>query len=125
MASLGNAYENPHIGMLFVDFSRNRIGLHVNGTVRLVRDEEMRRLDPGTPIDPVPGRRARIWVQVTVQEAYIHCSKHIPHLVPHTVDRSWGTDDMRRKGGDWFGAAGDRHALRSAHGSPEAESHAP
>ncbi|MHA6764634.1 pyridoxamine 5'-phosphate oxidase family protein [Streptacidiphilus sp. PAMC 29251] len=112
MASLGNAYENPHIGMLFLDFSRYRIGLHVNGTVRLVRDEEMREQNPELPIDPVPGRRARIWVQVTVQEAYIHCSKHIPHLVAMPIDRSWGTDNVRRKGGDWFGAAAEQRAAQ-------------
>jgi predicted pyridoxine 5'-phosphate oxidase superfamily flavin-nucleotide-binding protein len=112
MASLGNACENPHIGLLFLDFSRHRIGLHVNGTVRLVRDEDMRERDPGLPLDPVPGRRARIWVEVTVQEAYIHCSKHIPRLVKLPTDRAWGTDDMRRKGGDWFGAAAEQKAER-------------
>ncbi len=112
MASLGNAYENPHIGLLFLDFSRHRIGLHVNGTVRLVRDEDMRAGDPGLEPDPVPGRRARIWVQIAVEEAYIHCSKHIPRLVKLPTDRSWGTDDVKRKGGDWFGSAADQRAAR-------------
>jgi len=31
MASLGNVLQNPHIGMLMVDFTRDLIGLHVNG----------------------------------------------------------------------------------------------
>lgn len=110
MASLGNCTENAHIGLLFLDFDVHRIGLHVNGTVRLVQDEAMRAEHPDLPVDPVPGRRPRIWVEVTVQEAYIHCSKHIPRLVKVPAGgRAWGTDDVRRKGGDWFGsAAGQR-----------------
>jgi len=119
MASLGNCRENPHIGLLFLDFGADRIGLHVNGTARVVLDEAMRELHPELPVDSVPGRRAKVWVEVTVEEAYIHCSKHIPRMsrVP-TVNRAWGTDDMRRKGGDWFGSAGDRRAAEQA----EAES---
>lgn len=125
MASLGNTRENPQIGLLFVDFTRHRIGLHVNGTVGLVRDEQMRREHPDLPVEPVPGRRATLWVRITVQEAYIHCSKHIPHLVARPDRRAWGTDDVRRKGGDWFGAAEGRRVLRSGHGSSEAEQAAP
>ncbi|MFE1383562.1 pyridoxamine 5'-phosphate oxidase family protein [Streptomyces sp. NPDC058740] len=109
-ASVGNIEENPHVGILMVDFLRDRIGLHVNGTARTVADEVMRRDHPGLAVDPVPGRRAVIWVEITVEEAYIHCAKHIPHLqkVPrHGSGRAWGTDDVRRKGGDFFGAAAD------------------
>jgi hypothetical protein len=43
-------------------------------------------------------------VVVSVAEAYIHCSKHIPRLVGVDRDRSWGTDDVRHKGGDFFQA---------------------
>lgn len=74
MASLGNITENAHVGLLFVDF-QDVIGLHVNGTAEIVEDPEEH---PDTP----PGRRARLWVVARVQEAYIHCAKHIPHLVP-------------------------------------------
>lgn len=31
MSSLGNISENPHVGLMFVDFAGDRIGLHVNG----------------------------------------------------------------------------------------------
>lgn len=31
MASLGNLQENPHIGLMFIDFVNEVIGLHVNG----------------------------------------------------------------------------------------------
>ncbi|CDR08453.1 hypothetical protein GCM10022420_045530 [Streptomyces iranensis] len=130
LASLGNIQENPHLGILMVDFFRDRIGLHVNGRARVVEDAEMREAHSGLPVDPVPGRRAVVWVEVTVEEAYIHCAKHIPHLqkVPaqrrtgggdaarrrgpsgdqaleHDRERDWGTDDVKRKGGDFFGAA--------------------
>ena len=109
MASVGNMSENPRLGLLMVDFTRNRIGLHINGRARVVMDEEMRASHPGLPVDPVPGRRAQLWVMVGIEEAYIHCSKHIPHLqkVPaqQRGARAWGTDDYKRKGGDFFGAA--------------------
>ncbi|WP_318207328.1 pyridoxamine 5'-phosphate oxidase family protein [Streptomyces sp. SJL17-1] len=109
-ASLGNIEENPQVGILMVDFLRDRIGLHVNGPARSLTDEEMRRAHPWLPADQVPGRRAVVWVVITVEEAYIHCAKHIPHLqkVPaHGPGRPWGTDDVKRKGGDFFGAAAE------------------
>jgi hypothetical protein len=43
-------------------------------------------------------------VLVTVEEAYIHCSKHIPRLEKAGEVRQWGTDDVRAKGGDYFQA---------------------
>ncbi|MFF8786600.1 pyridoxamine 5'-phosphate oxidase family protein [Streptomyces sp. NPDC015125] len=111
MASIGNISENPRLGILMVDFTRDRIGLHINGRARVVMDEEMRVRHPGLPVDPVPGRRAQLWVTVEVEEAYIHCAKHIPHLqkVPaqQRGARAWGTDDAKRKGGDFFGAAAE------------------
>lgn len=125
MASLGNIRENPHIGMLMIDFSQDRIGLHVNGRAQLVTDDTMRQRIPDLPVDPVPGRRPCMWVHVDVEEAYIHCSKHIPRLVgaplrqntngtaPSAADgeQAWGTDDAKRKGGDYFGAAAQDRGL--------------
>ncbi|MGY5123403.1 pyridoxamine 5'-phosphate oxidase family protein [Streptomyces nigrescens] len=111
MASVGNISENPRLGILMIDFTRDRIGLHINGRARVVLDEEMRAQHAGLPVDPVPGRRAQLWVTVEVEEAYIHCAKHIPHLqkVPpqQRGARAWGTDDSKRKGGDFFGAAAE------------------
>jgi hypothetical protein len=80
MASLGNISENPHVGLLFVDFVRDVIGLHVNGGAEVVDDDELRLAYPDLPVDPVPGRRAEQWVVAHVHEAYIHCAKHIPRL---------------------------------------------
>jgi uncharacterized protein len=36
MASLGNIAENPNVGMVFLDFDQERIGLRVNGIARIV-----------------------------------------------------------------------------------------
>ncbi|WP_306824632.1 pyridoxamine 5'-phosphate oxidase family protein [Streptomyces sp. JJ38] len=109
-ASLGNIRENPHLGILLIDFIRARIGLHINGSAEILEDADIRAEYPHLPEDPVPGRRAELWVRVTVDEAYIHCAKHIPHLqhAPKRTRREWGTDDHKRKGGDFFGTARDR-----------------
>ncbi|WP_084715007.1 pyridoxamine 5'-phosphate oxidase family protein [Streptacidiphilus rugosus] len=82
MASSGNIAENPHLGMLFMDFTHDHVGLHVNGTAALYPDARLRSRHPDLPVDPAPGRRPELWVHVRVDEAYIHCSKHIPHLEP-------------------------------------------
>jgi len=112
MASLGNLAENAHIGLLFVDFVRDVIGLHVNGTARVRPDAEMRGSYPWLQYDGFPGRRPVMWVVVTVEEAYIHCSKHIPRLATVPRGRAWGTDDIKRKGGDFFGTAAEGGLLR-------------
>ncbi|WP_433544307.1 pyridoxamine 5'-phosphate oxidase family protein (plasmid) [Streptomyces sp. CA-294286] len=82
MASAGNISENPHIGLLFMDFTRDHIGLHVNGSARLLGEDEIRAAHPWIPADPAPGRQPVLWTYLTLHEAYVHCSKHIPHLEP-------------------------------------------
>ncbi|MFJ5988015.1 pyridoxamine 5'-phosphate oxidase family protein [Lentzea sp. NPDC092896] len=101
MASLGNIMENPHIGMLMVDFTEDLIGLHVNGRARIAPLDEFEELAGDD-------KRVERWVVVEVEEAYIHCRKHIPRMVPVDRIRDWGTDDVKRKGGDFFGAKADR-----------------
>jgi predicted pyridoxine 5'-phosphate oxidase superfamily flavin-nucleotide-binding protein len=59
MASLGNIVENGHVGLPFVDFFRDVIGLHVNGSASIVDDDEMRRAHPALPVDPAPGPAPR------------------------------------------------------------------
>jgi predicted pyridoxine 5'-phosphate oxidase superfamily flavin-nucleotide-binding protein len=105
MASLGNMTENPHVGLLFVDFVRSVIGLHVNGRAAIVEDAVIRTEYDNLDLDDVPGRRPERWVVVEVEEAYIHCAKHIPRLAKVPRERAWGTDDVRRKGGDFFSAS--------------------
>ncbi|WP_431966441.1 pyridoxamine 5'-phosphate oxidase family protein [Nocardia sp. bgisy134] len=110
MASLGNILENPHVGILLIDFVRDLIGLHINGSARIVEDATLRRSVPELP-ENVKGRAAELWVVVDVEEAYIHCRKHIPHLVPaEREQRDWGTDNTRAKGGDYFGVKAEARA---------------
>jgi predicted pyridoxine 5'-phosphate oxidase superfamily flavin-nucleotide-binding protein len=118
MASSGNIAENGHVGILFVDFVRDLVGLHVNGTAELIAPAEFSGRFPAGQIDIVPGRRPERWIVVTVEEAYIHCSKHIPKLQPVPRTRDWGTDDPEKKGGDYFGVAAERRVAAAA--APEA-----
>ena len=113
MASMGNLTENAHIGLLFIDFFHDIIGLHVNGVASLVDNGEiLTRPDLPPAMREASatrnGRRPERWVWITVEEAYIHCSKHIPWLEKRDKRIYWGTDDARQKGGDYFGAARER-----------------
>jgi uncharacterized protein len=117
LASLGNIAENPHAGLLFVDFFRDKVGLHVNGTARILSNEELLACPDFSAalradIAETGGRRPERWVLVTVEEAYIHCSKHIPQLEKAGAEvRQWGTDDVRAKGGDYFQAKSSPRSL--------------
>ena len=104
MASRGNIVENPHVGLLFVDFVHEQIGLHVNARAHLVDDADLRAEHPWLPVDCVPGRRPDQWVSAEVEEAYIHCSKHVPRLYRHPGDRHHLTHHRVKKT-DYFGAA--------------------
>ncbi|MFC9838772.1 pyridoxamine 5'-phosphate oxidase family protein [Rhodococcus sp. NPDC127530] len=108
MASLGNIRENPHVGLMLVDFVDDLVGLHINGSARIVEDEVLRSHLPGLPRDCGRGRTPQQWVVVDVDEAYIHCRKHIPRMTPVPHHRDWGTDDVKRKGGDYFDAKDTR-----------------
>ena len=82
MASLGNIVENPHIGLMFIDFLESQIGLHVNGKASIIENDQLHLLDiPNEIIDMIKekeGTKAERWVAVEVEEAYIHCAKYIP-----------------------------------------------
>ena len=109
LASMGNISENPHIGMVFIDFYQSSIGLHVNGTAEIFSNEELESdPDPSGKIKMAlkkSGPRKPIsWIKVRVGEAYIHCSKHIPLMQKRDKKIHWGTDDEKLKGGDFFNA---------------------
>ena len=107
LASLGNISENAQIGVLLVDFVSDLIGLHINGHAAIVEDERLRADHPDITVDDERGRTPQRWVKISVVEAYIHCRKHIPRLVPvEDRTRAWGTDEPIAKGGDYFGAKG-------------------
>ena len=40
MASLGNITENPHIGLVLVDFFETTVGLHLNGSAKILENDE-------------------------------------------------------------------------------------
>src|SRR2546422_4374449 len=85
MASVGNLVENPHIGMIFVDFFQSTVGLHVNGKAHVVANKELLARPDVTPemiqaTQTPGGRHPECWILVEVEEAYIHCSKHVPLL---------------------------------------------
>ena len=108
-SSAGNMLENPHIGMLFIDFFLTSIGLHVNGKAETFVPTELPscyRLPASyrAEIEAALGRRPELWMVLLVEEAYIHCSKHIPLLAKRTKRVDWGTDDVQKKGGDFFQA---------------------
>lgn len=103
-ASLGNILDNPHVGLLFLDFADTTVGLHVNGKAHSYANDDLP--------EPVAERiladsseRSRIlerWIVVTVNEAYIHCSKHVPRLQNVGKPIDWGTDDPVAKSNDYF-----------------------
>ena len=103
-ASLGNISENPHIGLVFLDFFDTTVGLHVNGSansyvptelpsiLRTYLEKENPKMDSGV----------ERWVVITVDEAYIHCSKHVPSLERKDKAIRWGTDNREAKSDDYF-----------------------
>jgi nitrite reductase (NADH) large subunit len=117
MSSMGNIAENPHVGLMFIDFCKDRIGLHVNGSARIIEHAEFLQLmQDRSAADAVLGDsmltnliskdagNLERWVIVSVDEAYMHCSKHIPLMQKVDREVQWGTDDAHAKGGDYFGA---------------------
>lgn len=84
MASLGNISENPHVGLLLIDFLKDQVGLHINGGAEIVENDALEFIlqdkDLVQHLEDMHQGKAERWVVVTVDEAYIHCSKHIPEL---------------------------------------------
>jgi predicted pyridoxine 5'-phosphate oxidase superfamily flavin-nucleotide-binding protein len=118
MASLGNILENPRIGMLFPDFQVTTVGLHVNGKASILENDvvgasKVMTKSLQTDARMGDGRKPERWVQVHVEEAYIHCSKHIPLFEKLDKTIHWGTDNVAHKGGDFFKAKRDALAFRS------------
>ena len=109
MASLGNISENPQIGLMFIDFFQSSIGLHVNGKAEIITEKEASKLV--NPLDKAEAEKdgqhkTKLWIKIEVEEAYIHCSKHIPRLQKQDKTIHWGTDDEKLKGGDFFNTKG-------------------
>jgi hypothetical protein len=95
--------ENPHASFTFVDWWDTIVGLHVDGAVSL------RETMPGAvnPTD-VDDDRTKVRVELDVEEAYIHCAKHVPRLSIEEFDPPWGTDDADAKRTGFFAESTDR-----------------
>jgi predicted pyridoxine 5'-phosphate oxidase superfamily flavin-nucleotide-binding protein len=68
--SLGNILENPHIGMLFIDFTHQQ-RLRINGRAEVLDDSDLCAWFPGS---------IQV-VKVTVEQVYRNCSARIPKLM--------------------------------------------
>jgi uncharacterized protein len=120
MASLGNFSENPHVGLLFLDFT-DQIGLHINGCARIVENGAFLRILKDHPAEQAvlgdevlkdiiesDGGHLERWIMVSVVEAYVQCSKHIPPMRRMDHNIQWGEETGHHvHGGDYF---------RTAHG---------
>ncbi len=108
MASMGNISENKNIGLLFIDFFKTTIGLHVNGKAKVIKKDDLKReLDEDKDILNIlenieSSKKIISYVLIEVEEAYIHCSKHIPLLQKLDKTIHWSTDNEGYKGGDAF-----------------------
>jgi predicted pyridoxine 5'-phosphate oxidase superfamily flavin-nucleotide-binding protein len=133
MASMGNIMENPYVGILMVDFFETAVGLHVNGTATIVENDAVTAFAPlfdrlpfATPMPEVPEvkKTPERWVVVSIDEAYIHCSKHIP-MLRHLEHDEVASAEAGRRAGDVFKAKnGERSWLQPAiceTGTPEPE----
>jgi len=85
MASVGNILENSQIGLLFIDFLQSTVGLHINGKAKVLTNDDIIRLSNVTNAILADATRSggchpECWTLVEVEEAFIHCSKHIPLL---------------------------------------------
>ena len=107
LASVGNILANPHIGMMFVDFFESTVGLHINGHAQVLENHELVKW-PHISKATLEELRSKdepqsvCWVVVEIEEAYIHCAKHIPLLAKLDKPLHWGTDEEGHKGGDYF-----------------------
>ena len=107
-ASGGNVTENPHLGVLFMDFVETTMGLHINGKAELLPDGSFDGLPEeiqnyvATENATKGGKRPVFWFLLEVEEAYAHCAKHTPQFALADKFLDWGTDDVVKKGGDFF-----------------------
>ena len=111
MASMGNISENPHIGLMFLDFFETKVGLHINGKALIVKKEnlEKRLQNLGLKsycLDQDKNHFKIVsYILVKVEEAYIHCSLHIPMF--HKIEEKETIKNFPKhsKGGDAFEVA--------------------
>ena len=128
MASMGNIMENPYVGILMVDFFETAVGLHINGHARIVENQAVEafggifdRLAFATPFaeSPEMKKTPERWVVVAIEEAYVHCSKHIPMLRYLDGEESKEAEVGRRAGDVFKAKNGERAWLQPPVCAPE------
>jgi uncharacterized protein len=100
LTTLGNLVKNPRAHLMFLD-AEERIGLHLRGHTDIVEADVMAEEHPHVANRPTTGRPPERWVVLRLATSYVHCRKHFPRA---DAPIDWGTDDVRAKGGDYFGA---------------------
>jgi hypothetical protein len=83
---------------------QRELGKHVNGTARLM--EPAAAAQAGLESRVPAGRGVRFWVVVDVEEAYIHCSKHLPRFAELPAEDAASV--RRARTADYFGTAAER-----------------
>jgi predicted pyridoxine 5'-phosphate oxidase superfamily flavin-nucleotide-binding protein len=86
-ASLANLVENPHVGILFVDFFHHAIGLHISGKAEILFHEDCLRdydlaVDVHGDAPTETGQQPELWVVVDVEEAYVYRASAAPCRPP-------------------------------------------
>lgn len=73
--AISDIARDPRISLLFVDFARGGIELHLDGKAKVLGDDAIRRayrrlnLDPS--LDLIADRRPARWITVYVEDAYL------------------------------------------------------
>jgi hypothetical protein len=123
MASMGNITENPYVGILMVDFFETAVGLHINGTAKIVENDAVEAFGAlfdrlpfatGFAESPETKKTPERWVVVAIDEAYVHCSKHIPMLRYVEGEEAAEAEGTRRAGDVFKAKNGERSWLQPA-----------
>jgi predicted pyridoxine 5'-phosphate oxidase superfamily flavin-nucleotide-binding protein len=130
MASMGNITENPYVGILMVDFFETAVGLHVNGRAMVVENDAVAAFSglfdrlpfaTGFVESPEVKKTPERWVVVSIDEAYVHCSKHIP-MLRYLEGEEAAEAEATRRAGDVFKAKhGQRAWLQAPVCQPDLE----
>ena len=65
------SYENPQIGLMFIDFFSSSIGLHVNGKAEIITEKEASKFV--NPIDKAKAEKdgqhkTKLWIKIKLKK---------------------------------------------------------